>query len=799
MKCPAKFNKQDFEKYWEEAASQTKKNLKIGLLHTWAKFDNSTEYERVMNLSLLRKVNQRIHASYKEGDLNHYDIAKILYECQQNKYVCDGGIWYEFVLEGEQIGTDGEVCKWRRNNNNNKGAPTSLEYYISEKIPIIIQKVLDSICNRTKDLAADDNKLAYLLLVKSNLKKVYKQLGVTAFNTGVVKAAERIFDRIGFINNLDTDAEIMGVGNGILKLGKEIEFINGFHPYNISLSTNVKYIPFNPYNPKTKALLIAIRNLFPDDEPDSFEFFMCYIASTLDGKVKESLLLMLVGAGSNGKTFIMNLVRETLGKYGVKMQLAFLTSRPNNSESATPALMSLRKARLAFYSETSNAEVLHLPKVKELTGQESLSGRDLFKGQENFQPVCHHIVTSNYDFEVNGNDHGTWRRLKKLKMKIKFCKKGVDKYNKNNPYERESNPDFGAKWQNDPEIKSSFLSILCHYYMILQHKYEGLVERVPHTRIKNETEEFRNTQDKINNFLSERLVKLPDATLRTKKNTGSDSDVSNGSDSDDVSDDSDDSDDVIIVDKAKTKSGTNKAKTKSGTNKAKTKSGTNKTKTKSGTNKAKTTSEVIENDDEKISLLVLAEKYSIWYGRLYNSNAKLNNQTTIGQLKNSKLISYIKIDKVMSYISGFRILDSDNDKLQKGEMSFADFTMDNGETTTESIEVNKESAEEYYDRICKEYTKTAAEKKKKAEKELERKNKAKLAEVKAGINKLSINRASSYKTSNKPQIVLNEYDKAGIKILKQTATTNCKEFAASSDDESDKDADDSDEDESDND
>jgi hypothetical protein len=712
MKCPEKFNKQKFEQIWEQASIQTEKKLTIATLYHWARLDNPTEYERVMNLSLLRKVNQRIHAEYKEGDLNHHDVAKILYECQQNKYVCDDGIWYEFILEGEPTSIDGEVCKWRRNTT--KGAPYSLEIYISEILPVILQKVLNSISNKI-DNSAGDSKLPYLLLVKNNLKSVYKQLGNSPFNAGVARAAERVFSRRGFINNLDTDKDIMGVGNGILKLGNKIEFINGFHPYNISLSTNVKYKPFDPFNPKTKALLIAIRNLFPDDEPDSFEFFMCYVAKTLDGHIKESLLLMLVGAGSNGKTFIMNLVKETLGMYGVKMPLSFLTSRSKDSESATPSLMSLRNARLAFYSETSRTEVLNLPKIKEITGQETLSGRMLYGHQLNFKPVCHHIVTSNYDFEIDSTDHGTWRRLRKLRMKIKFCKPNVDNYNEKDPHEREANPDFNAAWLDDPEIKSGFLSILCYYYMLLKNKYKGMVENVPHPHIKKETEIFRNREDKINHFISTRIVKLPKVTQSTKKDNDSESD-----------------DELVMVD----------------------------------------------NDDEKITMTILIERYIHWHKGLYGE-VKEQGKHLISQFQNSRLGEYIKDNKIESYLIGFRFVNSDN-ILNKGEILFMDLIM-NDKKTKKPIKVKKESSEQYYNRICDEYNKEV----KRAEKELERKNKTELAKVKTNINNLSDNKPSSYKTSSKT-LVLNEYDKSGIRILKQTDSTNCKEYAASSDeDESD--------------
>jgi hypothetical protein len=502
-KCPEKFTESGFEHHWNAAQDNKANGIKIGSLYYWARLDNPAEYEKITNCSLFTVVNNMVYKPQLEGSLQHFNVATILHLCQRHKFVYDNKIWYEFMIKGDKI-EDGEIYKWRKY----AGIPNSLRLYISKILPDILQKVLDNIDKRLGSAEGDLAK--YLIKVRKNLKITSKLLGDHSFKSKVLKEAEILFHSVGFANKLDIDKDIMGVGNGILKLGKKIEFIDEFHQYNTSLSTNVKYKPFNPFDETTRSLLITIRNLFPDDEPDSFEFFMCYVASTLDGKIKESMLLMLVGAGSNGKTFIMNLVKETIGTYGIKMQLAFLTSRPKNSENATPALMSLKKARLAFYSETDRMEVLNLPKVKEITGQEILCGRNLYGAQENFRPTCHHVVTSNYDFEVHGNDHGTWRRLKRLEMKIKFCKPNVDNYNENNPYERLANLKFGAAWQDDPEVKSSFLSILCHYYMLLQNKYDGVVENVPHPHINAETEAFRDKQDKINMFINTMIIKLSD-------------------------------------------------------------------------------------------------------------------------------------------------------------------------------------------------------------------------------------------------------------------------------------------------
>jgi phage/plasmid-associated DNA primase len=512
MKSVEKFNQIDFENHWQSASTNKKNKLNMGSLHYWAKLDNPVKYEEVRQRSIYTIVYKKVYDTQLDGSLQHYDIAKILFISLRHKYAFDtndGGMWYEFILQ-EDPHKAGEIYKWRMYNK----APSSIKMYTSEILPKLFNKVLDKIELTLEGLKGDDYA-KYHNMVKNNLKVTCRRLRDNGFKNGVAKECEQVFEKINFSSSLDKDPEILGVGNGILKLGSEVQFITGYHNYSVSQYTAVNYTEYNPNNPITKKLLIAIRNLFPDDEPDTFEFMMHYFASALDGKKKESLLLLLVGNGSNGKSFLVELFKETIGSmYAVKMPLSFLTSRPKNSESATPALMMLVTARFAYYSETEKSEVLHLAKVKELTGQETLGGRGLFGDYKTFKPTCHHLVTSNYDFAVNGNDHGTWRRLKRVTMRIKFCKANVDNYNENNPHERIADASMGAKWPDDPEVQSAFLSILCHYYESLQNKYDGVVENVPHPNIKAETEAFRDRQDKINNFINIRFVKTVDTTYQ---------------------------------------------------------------------------------------------------------------------------------------------------------------------------------------------------------------------------------------------------------------------------------------------
>lgn len=512
-KCPEKYSASEFESYWNLACSNKGAKISMGSIIYWAMQDNPERFESIKCNSTFDILFKKIYDVYNEGQLQHYDVAEVLFKMLRHKYVFDsanGGKWYEFITPDEPH-KKGELYKWRAYGKS----PLSIKRYISEILPTLFRKVLDKITHIIETQKADKD-CSYHTLVKRNTTIVSRNLKQTAFKNCVVHEAEQLFEKIGFGEMLDKDKNIIGVGNGIILLDKECKLITGYHDYLVSKYTTVDYKPFNPNDPTTKKLLYALRNLFPDDEPDTFDFMMHYFASALDAKPKESMIMFLVGNGSNGKSFLVELFKETIGSmFAVKLPLAFLTTRQKNPDDATSTIMMLMDARFVFYSESEKSELLHVAKIKEVTGQETLGGRKLYGDYMTFKPNCHHLVTSNYDFEINSNQHAIWRRLFHVTMKIKFCKKSEEDFDEKSPYERLADPSMCASWPDDDDIKSAFLGLLVYYYESLHKNYDGIVTSVPHPNIKRETMMFRNRQDKINNFIGARVVRTVDSDVET--------------------------------------------------------------------------------------------------------------------------------------------------------------------------------------------------------------------------------------------------------------------------------------------
>lgn len=517
-----KYNHAGFEEMWTSALKgpvRNRKSVTLGSIHYWAKQDNPERYEELRKKQANNVLYSMVYEPYKEGKLNHADIAEILYRLLKHKYVTDTPkgskkrTWYEFILENDDH-IDGELYKWRECRDP---IPVSLERYISEVLPNLFKHTLTRIKRNCEN--TDNNFAKWHNKVYENFKGTTRKLGDVPFIHSCCKMAAVRFSQCGFSDVLDKDPILNGVQNGILKLGTGLNdpprLIQGYHSYKISKFTDVPYIPFDPYDEITRKILITLRGMFPNDETDSYEFTMYFLASTLDGNPKESMIMLMVGSGSNGKSFLVELHRSAIGEtYGVKMPMSFLTAKNSGPDSATPAIMQLKDARFAYYSETGKHEVLNDAKMKEVTGQENLAGRRLNENMINFKPRCHHLVLSNNDFDILSHDHGTWRRLVYNPLKIRFVDESREVIDEKNPYLRPADVAITDVWTSDPEVRGRYLGFMVWMHFWLQVRFKGKVLSMPRPHIDFETEKFRQRQDVMTQFLAQRLVKTEDATAQ---------------------------------------------------------------------------------------------------------------------------------------------------------------------------------------------------------------------------------------------------------------------------------------------
>lgn len=497
----------EFEKVWLDAsANKNKYSYSKDMIYNYAKADDFEQYKIIMSEGVFSKLTESIFDQKVGGYVDHWHIAQILKEMVGGKFVVDFDdtsnaiMWYEFVLEDDPH-APGEIYKWRCCND-----PHTLRNYVSMKVPIVFDRALEYLTNR-KNKSAEEEQIKYynslIKVVIQSSRKLYNH----GFKTGVIRECESIFRKMNFTKQLDKDENLMGVGNGVLILDKVPTLITSFHHYKISRYSAVNYKKIDVTDLIVRSVFKSIWDLFPEGEKDAFHYVMFFLSTSLTGRLKACLFLTLRGNGANGKSYLMELVRNLLGGvmdggYGCKLPIQYLIEREPMSNNASPVLVPLTWARLTYFSESDKSEQLRVSKKKLLTSHEPISVRQLYGKQQNILHKSNFILETNYALTIDTTDHGTWRRERYYTMKIKFCKDP----NPEHTYERQDDPTFSTKKARDPEFLSGMLSILTMYFSILDMKYKGDINEVPCPTITRETEIFRNSQDIINRYITERIV-----------------------------------------------------------------------------------------------------------------------------------------------------------------------------------------------------------------------------------------------------------------------------------------------------
>ena len=523
LKCPEKRDRVAFENLWNNSRKirfYADPSRALGKLQSWAKQDNISKYNDIKKFNIHSYIMKEIYGPINEGCLRHAQIAKILRKIVKNKFVVDTPknekrhVWYEFILS-EAEAKNGEIFKWRKITDSSSGNPLSLEKYISTNLLNVFEKIYNNIKNKNmrKPNGANKEQIkqyeAHDALIVRNFKRTCGNLSNYGFIKSCIDMSRSYFNIPGFADGMDKNGMIMGVGNGVLEFYENgfVKHIKEYHSHKISKYTTVHYKPLDFDDPMVIYILKIIRNMFADDKVESFNWFMHYLGTTMDGNPKEQFMLLMYGQGNNGKSLITSLLESILGDdYSHTLNSTLLTASSRTAESATPELMKVHQRRCIKFSEVNLSVCLNIQTLKRILGGELISGRKLNEDTMQFLPACIYLLLLNALLEIPTHEEATWKRLKLLILQFRFYPENHHMYDKNNKCHKLGDKD-AKKILSTVEAKEAFLSILVFYWQSLQVNYGGNINNVPHEYIIRDTMEYRNKQDTLSCFVNSRMVK----------------------------------------------------------------------------------------------------------------------------------------------------------------------------------------------------------------------------------------------------------------------------------------------------
>jgi phage/plasmid-associated DNA primase len=508
-----KYNEDEYIKQWNDIKLRSKCNntpITIGTIKHYANLSNRERYINIVEKNDIDMIKKEINKN--SDSLQHFTVAKILHNIM-GKYVCYASLseskstWYTYLDDTSMkvFSEDGQLYKWVNEGAN----PITLSLYISEELAKRVDKVIHEYNMQIEKMDAQNNKSKIDLENLRNKKKQVEKTRINFGNNGYKKCVlcecKTLFYSAYFIKHLDQNRNVLGVKNGILllPLNKNEKLIHIPDYCNETYTesyTAVNYIEYDKENEYIKTLYKLLGDIIPEE--DALEYILIFLSTSISNVAKEALILFFRGVGSNGKSTLLELMLNTLGCfYSKKLSLGLLTETRESSQTSNSAFMELKSARFGYFSEPDKVEKINTGRLKEILGNEKLTGRQLYGKQENFENKCNLTAASNYDFIIACNDHGIWRRIKYYEFKIKF----VENPMKGNKFEKKLIKNLITNVIRDNDYLEAFLSILIHYYKKYIYEYDGDIKNVKSKTIDYETDQYRGRCDHIMRFILEKV------------------------------------------------------------------------------------------------------------------------------------------------------------------------------------------------------------------------------------------------------------------------------------------------------
>lgn len=473
-----------FHKSNNEGKTVTKRSIMY-----WVKKENYEEYKKIQESTVDYYVEKAMETCAE------YDFAVVLKNMYKDSYVCVSyekrGIWYRFKNH-----------RWVQD----KGL--SLREKISKDMYDLFGKKAEQCEAEMNEYENSDERREYLKKKIGIVHQVKITLKKTTHKDHIMREAAEIFYDENFVRNMDTNKYLLCFNNGVVDF-KDKVFREGYPEDYITKTTRVDYIPYNETDQDWKntsdELHKFMSTLFPI--PDLNKYMWDHLASCLIGTNKNQTFHVYHGSGSNGKSLLVDLMSATLGDYKGTVPITLVTDVRGKIGGTSDEVLKLKGVRYAVMQEPSKGVKLNEGIMKELTGGDPIQARGLYSESEIFVPQFKLCVGTNNLFDIDSNDDGTWRRIRKCTFPSKFVDEG-EHFEDDTPYVFKKDKSLDEKLRSFAPVFAS---------MLVKRAFEtdGIVEDCE--TVMEASKKYRNGQDHISAFISERIRKTGNPSQSIKK------------------------------------------------------------------------------------------------------------------------------------------------------------------------------------------------------------------------------------------------------------------------------------------
>jgi P4 family phage/plasmid primase-like protien len=465
------------QKLWDR---MRKEHLSMGTLRWWAKEDNPQRYNEIINNSIIPLIDIAIGT-----DGAHYDIAKVVQGIYKGEYkAINKDTWYKYDKNYHRWVKAKEGLKLRKELSEEvcKKFIERAQYYNT--------KIYSTTDEGQKQIF--DNKAKSAIKISLKLKQ-------SGFKESIMKECKCLFIDEKFEELLDNRSYLLGFDNGVYDLKLHI-FREGMPDDYIYLSTNKVYIPYDIQSPEIVEINNFFEKLFTNENLRNY--VLDILACAIDGSIVQERFYIFTGQGSNGKSRLLDLIQKAIGDYYGTLPISLLTQKRAASNSAQGEVERMKGRRFGILQEPSENDKINIGYMKELSGNDRILTRGLYKEPYEFKPQFKMILACNELPEVPSDDGGTWRRIRVIEFSSKFC----ENPDPEKPNEFPMDLQLSEKLERYADV---FLSML-----IERHKSINPNKINEPREVINATQKYKNNNDVIGQFVSDNII--IDASIKEK-------------------------------------------------------------------------------------------------------------------------------------------------------------------------------------------------------------------------------------------------------------------------------------------
>lgn len=455
----------------------------------WLKKEDIDAYNKIKNKTIDHYINL---ASLTQTE---YDIAVVLHEMYKSEYICTNldkrGTWFKF-----------------QNHRWHKDKGLSLRDKISTDLYNKFSSVSDVYEKESEEYEEGDERKEALKKRITNLNTIKLSLKKTVSKDHIMREAAEIFYDSNFEKLMDANKYLMCFNNGVVDFKNKI-FRDGLPEDYITKSTLIDYIQPNENNQfwieGTNVINEFLDKIFPIS--DLRQYMFDHLASCLIGDNINQTFHVYHGSGSNGKSLLTELMGATLGEYKGTVPITLVTDNRGKIGAHSDEIIKLKGVRLAVMQEPTKGAKLNEGIMKELSGGDPIQARGIWCESEVFEPQWSLVVGTNNLFDIQSNDDGTWRRLRRCPFPSKFIEPG-ELFNDDTPYVFIKDKTLGVKLK-------MFAPVFAGMLVNRAFETEGHLTECETVRIASS--QYRSGQDHISAFVNDKIRKTGNPSHSIKK------------------------------------------------------------------------------------------------------------------------------------------------------------------------------------------------------------------------------------------------------------------------------------------